>query len=311
MQVYELQINFEKTKISKVHEISEDSWTHRLRSFNIADSGKKQRSDLNHFFDFALELGHQFVDESVIKYALRKVSATVIRRENWSLFEAHLCRLAVGYPHALQNIARILATYHLYGYPLCAEAIGRFCNAIVIEQASLGHHSEVAWSLWICKELKLRVNRKSVDAVAKMHSSVCALILLDLFESKLTAKAPSTHYWKQFMSSDALYGDLWLLAYEGEVQHWLPAAKSHVSNDLFFKELSSRDVRFYDKGAKLPPLFTVKPGADAAEIFSDSFRDLDGLIEFEDEESEYGDSPSTESSSEDDSDVSPDEWMQE
>ncbi|MCY1188656.1 hypothetical protein D9M73_297900 [compost metagenome] len=39
LQDYELQVNFEKTKICSVHEISDDYWTHQLRSFEISKSG--------------------------------------------------------------------------------------------------------------------------------------------------------------------------------------------------------------------------------------------------------------------------------
>ncbi len=180
LKEFELQINFEKTKACQVIEITEDYWTHQLRSFTIGKSGRKQASDINHFFELAKELAKRNSDESVMTYALKRAASILIRRENWKSFEAHVCHVAMAYPNCLQVVARILSTYHSNGYVMSAARLTRFVNALIEDHAPLGHHSEVAWSLWMSKELGLQLSDSNIDRISDLHSSVCALILLDL-----------------------------------------------------------------------------------------------------------------------------------
>jgi hypothetical protein len=122
---FELQINFEKTAICPVIEITEDYWPHKLRSFEIAYVRRKQISGIHHFFELAKDLAARNTDESVMVYALKRVSSTVIRKESWDAFEAHLCHVALAYPNTLQHVARILFTYRRIGYSLKNARLSR------------------------------------------------------------------------------------------------------------------------------------------------------------------------------------------
>jgi hypothetical protein len=87
---FELHANFDKTKTCLVIEITDDYWTHQIRSFSIAETGKRQASDINHFFELAKHLARQNSDESVMTYALKRASSTLVRKSNWGSFEAHM-----------------------------------------------------------------------------------------------------------------------------------------------------------------------------------------------------------------------------
>src|SRR5690606_30103022 len=128
-----------------IHRISEDSWTHQLRDAQLPSDLYKQRSAINRYFDQALDLAESHDIESVMRYALRRIASTVIRKDNWEYFEAHLCRVAFAHPNTMQDIAEILATYRRYGYPINRTRITRVCQKTIEYAAPLGHHSEVAW----------------------------------------------------------------------------------------------------------------------------------------------------------------------
>ena len=290
---FELQINFEKTKICRIEELEEDSWTHALRSFSIAPAGQRQRSDVNHYFECARELAKRHADESVVVYALRRIGSVIVRKENWGPFEAHLCILAAAHPVALQTVARILSTYSALGYPLGKARLSRWVNSLLSEHAPLEHHSEVAWCLWMCKELGLPVSSGNVDLVADMNSSVCTLILLDLASAGVLPKSPLPSKWKTFEKPDALWEDLWMLSFEAGVRGWGGMSDAHVKADAHFDELRTRNVRFYDPSATLPPLITPKPGALEQHNFQTldqllELEDLEEVFEYEDDEDAYG-----------------------
>lgn len=290
---FELQINFDKTKVCKVEELDEDAWTHKLRSFPIANAGQKQRSDFNHYFELARELARNHRDDSVMVYALRRASSIIVRKENWPAFEAQLCLAAAAYPVALQTIARLLSTYSGIGYAIDKHRLSRLMNALIQEHAPLEHHSEVAWCLWICKELDLTLVPQSVDLVAEMNSSMCTLILLDLAAAGRLPKAPAPTRWRQFERSDALWEDLWMLSYEAGVRGWGGMSDAHIKANVHFEELRKRNVRFYNGTAVLTPLFSLKAdalhkhNAQTVEELLD-IDDLDDVFEYEDDEDIYG-----------------------
>ncbi|WP_242470855.1 RNA-directed DNA polymerase [Thiocystis violacea] len=290
---FELQINFDKTRICKIEELDEDAWTHKLRSFAIAHGGQKQRTGFNHYFDLARELARSHRDESVMVYALRRAGSVIVRKENWPAFEAQLCLAAMAHPVALQTIARLLSTYSGIGYAIDKRRLSRLVNAIVQEHAPLEHHSEVTWCLWMCKELRLTLSPQSVDLVAEMNSSICVLILLDLAAAGRLPKLPAPTRWRNFEHSDALWEDLWMLSYEAGVRGWGGMSDVHIRQNEYFEELRQLDVRFYNDAATLMPLFAPKPDAlkkhnaqTVAELLE--IDDLDDVFEHEDDEDVYG-----------------------
>lgn len=297
LKSFELQINFEKTRTCRVIEITDDFWTHRLRSFDISTKGRRQVSDINHFFELAKSLARENEDESVMLYALKRTSATVVKKECWDLFEAHVCHVAMAYPNTLQTVARIFSTYLRVGYPLNKARISRLVNAVIEDHAPLGHHSEVAWSLWMVKELGLALSPSNIALVAEIHSSVCALLLMDLDTKGVLPLSPRNTYWKKFQTSDALKDDLWLLSYEAGVRGWGGFTSAHIAAEPNFLLLMNAGVRFYDDNAALPPLFHVKTSAlqaknlasetDFFDLDLDEFEDLDDFVEYESGESGY------------------------
>jgi hypothetical protein len=290
---FELQINFEKTITCAVIEISDDYWTHQLRSFEIAQGGRKQASDIHHFFELSKELAKRNSDESVMAYALKKASSVLIKKENWKHFEAHLCQVALAFPNTLQIVARIFSTYLGAGYKLSLKTIARMLNSVIEDHSQLGHHSEVIWALWMLKELDIPISDSNIERISDMHSSVCALVLLDLHQKGKLGKAPKMTYWKHAESKEALYGDLWLLSYEAGVRSWGGFKNTHVLAHDYFSLLQARSIRFYDDSAKLPPIFHVKKEVLAERNLEDENKiydldDVDDLIEFDDYEDGYG-----------------------
>lgn len=310
LKEFELQINFEKTHIGPVSEIVDDYWTHQLRSFEVDKGARKQRSDIHHFFELAKDLAARNTDENVMTYALKRASSVLIRPENWEAFEAHVCHIALTHPNTLQTISQILATYKRYGYKLDGRRIQRTLNALIAEHAGLGHHSEVAWCLWMCKELDVKLEQAGVDLVASMQSSVCALLLMDLSVSGKLDKAPKETFWRLVDGPASLREELWLMCYEAGIRGWGGFTNAYVLSDSQFADLHALDIHFYDTEAKSKPLFSLKSGT--LEKFS--ITDLDDFFERDDAsdylEYEAGDGgyegvifDEDESVSDDDSDV--------
>jgi hypothetical protein len=285
--IYELQINPAKTRIVEVQDIVEDSWKFSVKKLRIGPKRRAQRNDLHHYFEALLSLEKRFKDESIVKYGLKQLSSMIVKKPNWDVLEAYLYKCGYGFPNTIQVIAHFLATYRFHGYAIDHKAATRFCNNLLQSCAASDHHGEVAWLLWISKELGVTLTDDAVLEVAKMGSPACTLVLLDLHHSGLAPKQVPAQYLKPHANAAALKGPSWLLAYEAGRRKWLGNTKtSYIESDPHFGPLLVAEVEFYAPDSRLPPMFKLKEHADAE---FDSDEDIADDFDFDDMDEEYFD----------------------
>jgi hypothetical protein len=285
---FELNINATKTKIVHVSEVSSDYWTHELKTFSLSNRAKKQKRDILHFFDVSLSIARNNADENVMKFALKKIASKLIFVKNWAIFEANLLRVLLIHPSAIIDVAHILYTYNFYGYPIDKSSIGRTMNAIIKEHAPLGHHSEVAWALWIVAALEIRIPNDVSDEICKMASSPCLLLLLHLNKTGFSRKFDNTILIEK-STVDGPYGDMWLAVYEARVQNFYTPTANPLAG-TFFEILEKAGIKFFDFERKPKPLFKLKTKVAPAmwfEVNSESYDE--GDVEFEDIPDDYSD----------------------
>jgi hypothetical protein len=308
---YELQLNAAKTRIIEVRGLVEESWKYSMKKLIISPDRRQQRNDIHHYFEFMFSLESRAKDESLVKYGLKRLSSNIIKKSNWSIFEAYLLKCGFSFPNTLQVIAHILATYQHHAYPLNVEAIERFCNSLIPSAAESDHHGEVSWLLWICKELVIPVDEVGVKAVQKMGNAVCTLILLDMRNAQIIKSGLDMTSLSQYATAEALTGPDWILAYEAGKREWLGNTNDQfITDHKYFGSLNNAGVSFYEEDAKLPPIFEFidKPD-DPAEFDFDTDVPIEKNFEFDDMDEEYFDSAESdkadsdeESSDEDDED---------
>lgn len=242
---FELQINPSKTRIVEVKELVEETWKYGLKKLDVSDQRKKQKNDIHNYFETLFALEKKYSDESLIKYGLKQLSSKIIKKSNWNVFEAYLIKCGFGFPNTLQVIASILATYNHYNYQINHSAIERFCNNLIKAHSISDHHSEAAWLLWICKELKIEIKKDVIDEIEHMSNSICTMIVLDLYHSAIIKNNFSTAYLDKFTTADSLSSEGWLVSYEAGKRKWLNNNDTnYISNDNYFKTLLDNDVVF-------------------------------------------------------------------
>ena len=286
---FELNINATKTKIIPISEISSDYWTHELKSFVISHRAKKQKRDILHFFDVALSIARSNADENVMKFALKKIAAVLIFPQNWKIFEANLLRAAITYPNSIIDVAHILYTYHHHNYTLDKNAIQKTIHTLIRDHGPLGHHSEVAWSLWIAGVLELEIESDISEIVCRMDSSPCLLILLYLHKQGKCPAINNERLKEKSSSPNGVYGDMWLAVYEARV-HGFYAPDDNPFKGTFFADLENAKVKFFDFSRRLKPLFKILDVQAAESLLSgdkDSYDEND--FEFDDIPDDYFD----------------------
>ncbi|MEO6825613.1 MAG: hypothetical protein ABI167_12965 [Nitrosospira sp.] len=263
-----------------------------MKRLSISSPRKQQREDIHRYFESLFLLEKKFRDESLIKYGLKHISSIFIKKSNWSLFEAYLLKCGYGFPNTIQVIAQILATYNYHRYVERKDAIKRFCNNLIMSNAATDRHGEVAWLLWICKELKIDVEENAASEVERMASSVCTLILLYLNRVGLVAKLATAAALKSHTQKNALTDSKWLLAYEAGRRDWLGLGNTaYIDDDVFFGPLKDAGVCFYDENKHNVPIFDFKETQEVKDAFDfDTDDSIEDKFEFDEMDEEYFDS---------------------
>lgn len=276
----------------EVKELVEESWKYSVKKLSISPNRKQQRDDIHHYFEALFSLEHRFKDESLVKYGLKQLSSSIIKKSNWEILESYLLKCGYSFPNTIQIIAHILSTYKHHGYPLNYDAITRFCNNLIQDSSMADHHGEVSWLLWICKELLIDLESSVVNEVMRMGSPVCTLILLDLNNSGIIKKKMSIKHLSQFSVSEALISPEWMLAYEAGRRKWLGNKNiKHISKNVFFESLRKAGVSFYDESKRIAPIFEFKNITEVIPEFDwDSDDPIEADFEFDEHDEEYFDS---------------------
>jgi len=245
---YELALNPRKTTVDELPFRLEAPWAAHLRSFVIRSMPRGQATDLVTYFDLASELNQKHPDETVLQFAVGRLRGLMVAPQNWRLFQRLLLNLAVPDPAALPFVLEaIFIRVNRGAVPECAE-ISQALNTIVVEHSSLGHSSEVAWSLWACLALGIPLSQAATDAVSHCDDSCVALLALHCQYCGLVTGRLNTALWGSYMTPQTLYEEHWLLSYEANVKGWLPSVRrrDHVAADPNFSFLKANNVSFYD-----------------------------------------------------------------
>ena len=258
---WQLTANPYKIRIVELPEPVEDEWISVLKKHQLRDQRSQERADINALFDESVRLARLYPRENVFAYALGKVITRdleerhQIQKGNWPHFEKLLLASALGEPGLISKVSCLLNWAKHRGWPLNSSIVADALTTVVVESASRGNWSEVAWAVWTSSCLAIPLPAEAGRAVSGTTDDVVALTALDA-SSKGSLRGLKTTAWEQLMVGDSLRGEHWLLAYEALEHGWLPSKTSvdYISADPIFSHLGLNNVRFYDDAAKLPPV---------------------------------------------------------
>jgi hypothetical protein len=266
-QAFELQLNGLKTGIFDVPEPIEPSWKTDLRLIRVRSD--QRATGIKAFFDRASDLAAQFPSDSVLTYAVRKVTryADRLNEKEWEVCRSLLLRSCLGEPTMLPAL---LELFERKPESWDATDLQSLLTELCLYHAPLQHGFEVAWSLWLARTFAINLPEKVAVVLRKVDDDIVALVALDLESQGLLPKLDSK-LWMSRMTKEHLYSDHWLLAYEAYVQDWLPSADGddYVRGDPFFSILAHAGARFYS----------------SEQTWEDGYSDYsDGDDEFDDDE---------------------------
>lgn len=257
---YELELNAEKTRSMHAGSVVDGIWATELRQFHFDTSVGSQAKGIEHFFAKTFQFAADFPEQNVLSYAVKRTKSLRVQPDNWRMYESFLLKAVRANPTVTPDVVEILVSYNHNKYSIDRPRISKLIADLVHKNAPLAHHAEVAWALFLAKGLKIKLARKSAQAVSTLESSTCALLALDLRRSGLIEGKLDTSLWEQSMTQDGLKSNMWLLAYEADLKGWLQDNPvNFVDSDPYFSILKKKMISFYDVKKNVTHITKQKP----------------------------------------------------
>jgi len=246
---YELRLNPLKTKISDLPVEFEPEWIAEIRAFSIRTSPIGQASDLLRYFDYITRYLSDFPNEHVVKYGIGRLRDFQLDLANQGLFQSLICQAIAVEPGAIREALEAIYNAEIYrGMTVNSVLLRETVNRIITQNAPSGHDYEVSWCLWASISWGLSIDNSSATAISSMENSAVAILALDAQRRGLIPSGLSVAQWQARMTTNDLFEEQWLLAYEANVQGWLPSVTGpdHVSVEPNFRFIKQSGVRFYN-----------------------------------------------------------------
>lgn len=216
---YNLDLNQSKTKILKLPCPVESTWPYRLKNFDFRE-GKLQKNDIITYFDIAFELSKKYEKESILKYAISRISRDnniKISTHAWTTYQNLLLQCAVGEPGTQKYVLSELKKYKYHS--LNRDKIQHTLESIISHHAPLGHGSEVVWALWIAIDLEIELP-SHLRTILDIDDPLVPILALYAEERGLISNL-DTSTLERIVDIENLYGENWLLSYESRIRGWL------------------------------------------------------------------------------------------
>lgn len=245
---YELRLNPKKTVILELPVPSEDTWASELRFFPFNNTKIRQESVLRRYFDRAIELHKMNPDKYVLKYAAARLKSIKVDQSCWDTYQKLMIQIAISEPGSFEIVAKQFIKYCEDGFKANIELLNQAVHSIIDYHSCYNHSSEVAWAIWIALLFRIKLKNETTSKILEMEDSVTMLMVLHAVKENLISESVNIPEWCNFTTSDDLFEEHWLLAYEiNSNKMFSSLGLSNITKyDPCFKYLIDHQVTFYD-----------------------------------------------------------------
>jgi len=253
---YQLDINEEKTKISKAPFAFDSRWSIELGSFTFRKSAKSQLTDIERFVSLSLIHSNENPKDSVLLFSIQVLKYLQLFDENWDTYESLILKIGITEPRTLPVVTEILASNI---NRISKKKIKSIIEKIIENHLPKGHNYEVAWALWMCVEFSIKIRNKMAEKIFASNDYVSMLIAMDLKSRNLINATVSTDGLLPELTEESLMNENWLFTYESIKKGWLNPTDNPIDENKYFKILLDNGIYFYREDAKVETYTVKKP----------------------------------------------------
>lgn len=251
---YQLDINEEKTEISKTPFVFDTIWSIELGNFKFRNNQKSQITDLERFASLSFDYAIKNPKDSVLLFSIQVLKGITLYNENWNFYESVILKVLLTEPRTFDVVAQILCSNKAR---VNKPKLKSVLTKIIETHISKGHNYEIAWALTLCKEFRLKLKNSTSKLIFESNDFISILVALDLRNIGLINHTVDTSFLESELIEDNLINEFWLFTYEATYKGWLTSPVNILNTNEYFKILKDNNIHFYDESA-LIPTFPVK-----------------------------------------------------
>ncbi|WP_218511398.1 RNA-directed DNA polymerase [Variovorax sp. dw_308] len=262
----ELQLNATKTRILTLPQGIESSFVSELRS-HIPSATSAPPSQWIDYFNRAFSAAGENPQDGVLRYAISALQGVTVSKKSWGLVQKLLWQCIALDPGSLRFVVDVLLiNKQTGGFGLDLIVGTNAINALIQTSASVGHGSEVVWSIWAAMILGLSIHTESQTAIADMDDAVVACASMIAKDKNFFDASLNSMLWKSWLVEDCFEQEHWLFVYEALRRGWFPheVAASKIAASPNANFLLASGVTFIDEDAPakyLPSRLSHVPGS--------------------------------------------------
>lgn len=253
---YQLDINEEKTKISKAPFAFDSRWSIELGSFTFRKTAQSQLTDIERFVSLSLIHSNESPKDSVLLYSIQVLKYLPLFDENWDTYESLILKIGITEPRTLPVVTEILASNISR---ISKRKVKSVIEKIIENHLPKGHNYEVAWALWMCVEFSIKLRNRMAENIFASNDYVSMLIAMDLKSRNLINATVSTDGLLPELTKESLMNENWLFTYESIKKAWLSPIENPIDENKYFKLLLDKGIYFYREDAKVATFKVKKP----------------------------------------------------
>ena len=259
---YQLDINEEKTIISKSPFAFDSKWSIELGSFIFRKKANSQLTDIERFVSLSLIHSNENSKDSVLLFSIKVLKYLKIFEENWDTYESLILKIGIREPRTLPVVTEILASNIIR---VSKPKIKSIVEKLIDIHLPKGHNYEVAWALWMCVEFQIKLKNKMAEQIFASNDYVSILIAMDLKSRNLINSVVSTDELLTELTEESLMTENWLFTYESIKKGWLTPTDNPIDKNKYFEILFANEIYFYREDAKVETFTIKKPTEEISE----------------------------------------------
>jgi len=251
---FQLDINEEKTKISKTPFAFDSKWSIEIGSFTFRKRENSQLTDIERFVSLSLIHSDENPNDSVLLFSIQVLKFLPLFEGNWDTYESLILKIGITEPRTLPDVTEILASNI---HRISKQKIKSIVEKLINIHLPKGHNYEVAWALWLCVEFGIKIKNNMAERIFASNDYLSILIAMDLKSRNLINASVSTDNLIAELTEDSLMNENWLFTYESIKKGWLVPSDNPIDKNKYFKILLDNGIYFYNENARVKT-FTVK-----------------------------------------------------
>uniref|UniRef100_B0SYK9 Reverse transcriptase domain-containing protein n=1 Tax=Caulobacter sp. (strain K31) TaxID=366602 RepID=B0SYK9_CAUSK len=290
--LFELELNNDKSAIYPTSHRQNTGWKQAVKAQippQNADGAAIQR-----FFYEVGQICDAHPEVNVEKYALQNARSALIRANEWKSIQSNLISAYRRNASLVSFIVEVILLRKAENNDIDLRNLKEFIEHRIPVLARSNRTGEIIWFLFMTIRLGISLSARKLSPLLSIENSMIALLVVCASSRNLVEGDLDLRTWNRALNANGLRGPMWLYAYEGVTQGFIPGATDNfIAADPYFSLLHEKRVQFLsiEQGftSIASTLRNLRGDNDRMRRLREALADLDPEIdEFDDEDDGAG-----------------------